>query len=1033
MQIYLTGVYTIKKPKSNSEEKVKSKFNRIKNNEKLENDKETNIVLEEEPSPEIDKKRDGSSKNNSNRTFKSLKRNLNFKQGQNEEKKINIKNNFISIDDKNKMKKNFICQKDFNHKFHQSSEQKKINKKKINELKEEYLEYIMLKEPKYADVEKIKEDQRNRIYLSYQKYNNNLIIIARKKEEYKKILSEIEKSLINNYYLKDSSMLPIYEKLIEKVKLDILTKQQEYDGYYKLYEELYNHNYTIKRKVLDEIELDRINENFYDQYKILKNHAIVQVSKKQDSLNQVEEYQKKMLEEHEKEIILKNKMLKDLKVHIEVLKEDEKDLVNKIKKLKHKRENINKDIKDKEQKIEINNMYYKKYIKRYQKSFIGMNKIFKSVHAKNLDDVLYDVNYLKSKFNKLKNNTIKMNLDISNLNSEYSKLDKNLFEINKEIVLAKNKNKKSTVLNQEDQKRLIEINNELKKIHENENRIKEITQNNIGNFEQGINFIFQKSKNLLNNIPFLKKAISPKLIDIINQYKNNSFYVNYEKIDKKFLTNFTFLFFQFSNILFYLLLRSMTSGLNINDIERKETIIPIYNKVSLTLYQSGVKNALKQYNRRSILKNEKQKAINIYTKRINNKQKIDDNIMKENKSITQSQMFTRFIEYLNNKDSSRSNKERIKENDDTYRNFSTNKNSIFFTGIDSIRKTNSKNLENSSINSKNSEKMNNLGKNKKTINLKEISISLRQKEDFLQKNKNKIMTIFSKYQNSLVKEIDKKLYFQKKYFKKMPISRSQDNSLRNSTHTRNQMINKRKSIKEANFDKKRFMSELIDENYEYDEDDEDDEKDETKRKVSVKKNKSFTYISFFKLNKDRADIYKKMNDLGKLQMAYFGGRFLNTNISSGMNKTYGGNLFDEFVNNYLKRKKDQKGFNNKEDKRKLNFGKKLYTQITANQKLRNKTPNINKNHKIEENDLFIIRVKNKNKRKINDNTKSSISIYNKKTTMGSAKNDRSFKKYRKIDNNNNTCSRNNKYKNISIRKNFIKKGKSERSNYCSKK
>ena len=84
-------------------------------------------------------------------------------------------------------------------------------------------------------------------------------------------------------------MLPVYEELIEKVKLDILTKQQEFDGYYKIYEELYNQNYTIKRKVLDEIDIDRVNENFYDQYQILKNHAIVQVSKKQDALNQVEE------------------------------------------------------------------------------------------------------------------------------------------------------------------------------------------------------------------------------------------------------------------------------------------------------------------------------------------------------------------------------------------------------------------------------------------------------------------------------------------------------------------------------------------------------------------------------------------------------------------------------------------------------------------------------------------------------------------------------------------------------------------------
>ena len=116
----------------------------------------------------------------------------------------------------------------------------------------------------------------------------------------KNIVSIIEKSLVNNYFLKDSSMLPVYEKLIEKVKLDILTKKQEHDGYQKLYEELYNKNYTIKRKVLDEINIDTINIGFYDQYKILKNHAIIQVSKKQEVLSQIEEYERKMKEDYDK-------------------------------------------------------------------------------------------------------------------------------------------------------------------------------------------------------------------------------------------------------------------------------------------------------------------------------------------------------------------------------------------------------------------------------------------------------------------------------------------------------------------------------------------------------------------------------------------------------------------------------------------------------------------------------------------------------------------------------------------------------------
>ena len=1025
MQVYLTGVHTVKKPKSISEGKIKSKFSQPNNKEKIEIDKEfdkeSNIILED-VSSENDKIRP--SKVISNRTLKHLKKNLNDIQKDNN---INIKNNFISKDDKNKTKKNFICEKDFNSIYHQNSEQKKNNQLMINELKEEYLEYIMLKEPKYADFDKISDDQRKKIYLSYQRYNNNLLIIARKKEEKKTILSEIEKSLINNYYLKDSSMLPIYEQLIEKVKLDILTKQQEFDGYHKIYEEIYNHNYTIKRKVLDEIDIDRVNEDFYDQYKILKNHAIVQVSKKQDSLNQVEEYQKKMLEEHEKEIKQKNKILKDLKLQIEVFKEDEKDLVNKLKKLKIKRENVNKSIKEKEKKIENINIHYKQNIRRYQKSFIGMNKIFKSVNAKNLDDVLYDVNYIKSKFNKLKNNIINMNLDISNLNSEYSQLGKILNDINKEIILTKNKNKNSTVLNQKDQKRLIEIKNELKKINENENRIKEIIQNNIGTFQQGITFIFQKTKSLINNITFLKKIISPKFIDIINQYKNNPFSLNYEKIDKEFLTYYTFLFFQFSNILFYLSLRSMTSDLNINELNRKEMIISIYNKESLNLCQIGLKKALKEYRRRTVLKNEKQKEITIKTKKKEIEQTIDDKLMKENKAITQNQMFSRFIDYLHNKDGN-SCRETKNQNEYTNINISTNKNSIFFTGIDSMKKTNSKNFDNSSTNSNYSETMNKLGKNKKVMNTKEI-FTFKQKEDFLQKNKNKIMNIFSKYQNSLVKEIDKNLYFQKKYLKKLPRARSQEKFIKYPNEIRNSSVNKKKIIKEENLGKKISLPNLLDENYEYDEDDDEEEK---KRKRYIKKNKSFTHFSFFKLNKDRANIYKKMNDLGKLQMAYFGGRFLNTKITSGMNNTYGEQLFDEF----LKRQNKQNNFEIKENKRKLNLGKKLVEKITANQKLRNKTPNIGKNYiKVENNDLFYNKGSKKNQlRKIDENTKRSFSFNIKKSTMASTKNNRSINKYRKLDNNKTfSKTKNSYYKTISIRKNFIQNDKSVISNYYSKK
>ena len=1029
MQVYLTGINSVKYPKKNKKENVLSGFSLQKHQEKDKSqkqiDKDNNVFIEEDISSEIDRINKINSKVISNRKYHSLKKTLSNKQFQkkdNENNINNINNNFISSDDKNKKnKKNFLCVKDFNLMRSQNTEIKKFNEKMANEIKEEYLEYIMLKEQKYADFNKISEDYRKKIYISFQKYNNNLLIIASKKEEHKKLLSEIEKSLINNYYLKDSSMLPIYDQLIEKVKIDILTKQQEHDGYHKIYEELYNKNYIINRKVLDEIDIDRTNENFYDQYKILKNHAIVQVSKKQDTLNQIEEYQKKILEDHDKELKQKNKILKDLKLQIEVFKEDEKDLVNKLKKLKSKREQITRFIKENERKIkeiEDNIMYH---IKKYQKSYISMNKIFKSVNAKNLDDVLLDVDFIKSKFNKLKNNIINKNLNISKLNSDYTKLKKNLNDVKKRIIIIQQKN--NTIFSQQDQKRLIEIKNELKKIKENEYKIKEILQSNIGIFQQGIAFIFQKLKLLITNIAFLKNEISPKLSELINKYKNIPLTVNFEKIDEELLRNFTFLFFQFSNIIFYLSLQSMSSGLNINNVNKNNLIIPMYNKQLLHIYQDGIKKALKEYSRRAILKHEKQKEININTKNKEKEKKVEDKINFENKTITQNQMFKRFVDYLHNKDmnSFRENqKERLSNN---------NKNSFFFTGIDSIKQTNSKNYENSSkyIDTKNKyDKIKNPNK--------EMSISLRLKEEFLQRNKNKVINMFSKYQNTLVKEIDKNYYYQKKYMKKIPFSHSQERAI-NKKNLRNEFMieNKRKNIlKEENSERYTISPNLLDENYEYDEDDNEEEK---KRKISFKKNKTYSNFSFFKLNKDRANIYKKMNDLRKLQMAYFGGRFLNTKINSGMSTSYGGNIFDEFVSNFIKKQNQQSDFGKKNDKRKLNFGKKLVAQISANQKLNNRTTTILKNpSKIKNNHL--ITMKNRNKfNEMNNNMKTSFSVCNKRTSMGTINNERSIYRYKKIDNKKNIYSRStNNYKTISIKKNNTKNGdRSEISNYFSKK
>ena len=154
MSVYLTGVGCLKAKKTKESPKKQNSSNN--NTEKLHtsgNIKEDAIISE-----------------NIQNIKKPIKSILKHKKTQlkSEDKKIHKKNNFLS-------------EKDF-EKTRNKTIQKKNNYEKIfSEIKDNYLDYLMLKEPKFADFEKISEDYTQKIYKNYQIYNNNLILISKKK------------------------------------------------------------------------------------------------------------------------------------------------------------------------------------------------------------------------------------------------------------------------------------------------------------------------------------------------------------------------------------------------------------------------------------------------------------------------------------------------------------------------------------------------------------------------------------------------------------------------------------------------------------------------------------------------------------------------------------------------------------------------------------------------------------------------------------------------------------------------------------
>ena len=928
MKVYLTGIDAIKASRRNYNQKEVKKPKKKSNNYEEENDgiKEESVNEEERPTKRSNK----SKRNNKINTIE-----------------IKKTNNFISFDDMNnnrRKKTKFFTQKDFDKHRKIIFENQKNKDIIAEELKEDFLDFLMLKEPKYADFDKISEDLQKQIYENYQTYNKNLLQIESRKKILKDLLWELEKSLLSNYYVLDNSLLPQKEELIEKTKLDILTKQQEYEGYKKIYDDLYNQNYLIKRQVLDEIDIDRANEDFHDQYKLLEIHAIVQVSKKQDSLNQIEEYYKKLLEDHEKEYKNKNKVLKDLRLEIEVFKEDEKDLIHKLRKLKAKRNEIKKQNKERQRKNYAYHENLIKNVKRFQKSFISMNKIFRSVNANNLDDVLLDVNSINGRFNNLKNMIVKKNQEISNLNAKYSRLNKEIENIKKEIKL--NKHKKVEAFTQKEQDKIFKIKTMFKAEKDEQNEIREEIQKQIGVFQNGIIFLFHKIKALVLNIKLLKNVVPPKLFQLVQKYKNSNYRLNYDNINKKFFKQFSFLFFQYCNIIFYLTLRMMNSGINVEENKKKNEILMVQvdKNQYLNLYEEKIKKTLKEYKHRSELKVIKQKELNEKAKQRELQEKIDNQLMEENKSLNKKQMYKKFIEYLRAKEEKKNTSKNKASNNMTKRN-NSKKNSFFFTGIDSVKISRSNILESSSSSSSSSssykegETSSQIGFKKKKE--KNIIIPFKQKEEFLEVNKNKLINMFSKYQNNLVKDGMPNIYVKKKVTnnglkksKSILTPKLVNNNFESqqfNPYFSFQKKNKTKKDEDINSKNNKVHS-LFDENYVYDEEEGDSEKERDEKQRKKKEIKNY-FNAFLKINKDKANMYKKKNDLQKLQMAYFGGRFLNTKINPDLSS--GANNLEDMVDHYVRKQEHDQYYNNKKMRLK-NYKRKSVYLISANKSIKDK-------------------------------------------------------------------------------------------------
>ena len=209
---------------------------------------------------------------------------------------------------------------------------------RTNLLKTEFLEYLM-KEENFTNMNESEKFYREKAIENLNIINKNKSEIAKKKEEYKKIILELNKELNNNLAINkgdDEDYNKKKEDLLKKINL----KKTDLNVLQSLYRKEYKERYLLIQKQKHEVENIKINLKQYEKYNLLNKKISIEANQKKNLLNDVKNYVEQSREVFAKEIDNKMKIYNDLEYEVLLLKQNTENIEKNILKIRDMKNKI---------------------------------------------------------------------------------------------------------------------------------------------------------------------------------------------------------------------------------------------------------------------------------------------------------------------------------------------------------------------------------------------------------------------------------------------------------------------------------------------------------------------------------------------------------------------------------------------------------------------------------------------------------------------------------------------------------------------
>lgn len=529
--------------------------------------------------------------------------------------------------------------------------QNTIREKETTKIQDLYLRYLINEETIYADIDKIEACYLKRSIENYQRYNIKKIILHEKEEIYNSIILQIMNEMFQHYEIQKKSLMTYYETRIYQLKHEIRIREHQNETYKNSYNRLYHSNYMIKKRLDVEQRFASIFSRQHSNYRIIKQHASMDVNKQQKMLSEMIEYNDKMEIEDRFNERSKGNKISELEFSVNMIKKDIVLMAHSLREIKEKSYLVQKKLKERKKinESEINSYYFK--LREYHKKNIQLLTIFEDLHVTNLDNLIFKFIKIKGELQTLHSVFGFENKEIQLLNNASTELE-DILNSYKTQIADNNKNKPNAFDNMTISKQITKISKQYfisedidSSIHKKQLLLQLI-----------LNFLLQGIKRVVPGIDVKTITNNSNLLLLL---KSNKYIM---KIDKNLLKLICSLFILFSNSFIWLLYHSFNIVISQQPAYSSSNVL--YHKgngVIYYLYKKEYLNSLRELSNKAMLtleskirlikKNEKQMISDM------NKKKAETSTIIYRQGISQSKLFSSFIGHIEsqNKEITRKN------------------------------------------------------------------------------------------------------------------------------------------------------------------------------------------------------------------------------------------------------------------------------------------------------------------------------------------------------------------------------------------